>query len=151
EVRIIVRRARLRTSESKDTSQLIDSVWLRFRSPHSDSRWECCGLLNRHTGRRKPILTAPDGNRPCSVQVELHSVVRGGEAEALVKAAGIVAGLVGRELDNARATLARHRDRRLDQLAADACAALRRRDAHALDLCALGAEARESWNEGELQ
>src|SRR3954466_12674521 len=34
EVRIIVRYPRLRTSESKDTSQPIGLVWLWFRSPH---------------------------------------------------------------------------------------------------------------------
>src|SRR6185312_14909674 len=34
EVRIIVRHARLRTSESKDTANLLKLVWLWFRSPH---------------------------------------------------------------------------------------------------------------------
>src|SRR2546421_4210403 len=36
EVRLIGQHARIRTSESKDTSNLLILVWLRFRSPQSE-------------------------------------------------------------------------------------------------------------------
>ena len=75
----------------------------------------------------------------------------GDEAELLIEAPRIGARLVGGELHHLAAVTAAFLDRPFEHAPAEAAAAARRRDAHALDLAAPEADARQAGNEAQLQ
>src|SRR6185312_17547415 len=80
-------------------------------------------------------------------QRQLHAFVAGDEAELLIEAPRIGARLVGGELHHLAAVTAAFLDRPFEHAPAEAAAAARRRDAHALDLAAPEADARQAGNE----
>ena len=69
EVRIILRHPRLRTSESKDTSNLLILVWLWFRSPH-------VGLAARMMRTSEPPTLAPGPHPlPCRGLFSVNNLI----------------------------------------------------------------------------
>jgi hypothetical protein len=68
EVRIIVRHFRLRTSESKDTSNSLIECGFGSEVRISDSPQEWCGLLNRHTRAPIPKFASLCGTLVCELR-----------------------------------------------------------------------------------
>src|SRR5712664_2035968 len=83
--------------------------------------------------------------------MELHALMRGHEAQALVEAPGVRPRLVDGELHQVAAALACPRDGPLEERASEAARALARVDPHALDLGAPAALVGERGHEGELE
>lgn len=86
-----------------------------------------------------------------SLQPKLHTFVARGEAEGLVEAVGVLALLVGGELDEAAALFAAEDYRPIHHLATDTFATQIAADANGFDLAAPLALAGESGDEGELE
>ncbi len=80
EVRLVLRRAPQRTSDSKGHQKIRIPVWFRFASPQMSVLGKCCGLANHHTGIeefRDASLVYRAGNPPRTLATRSR-VLRGG-------------------------------------------------------------------------